>query len=202
MPLRRILPLAAAVVLVPASAAHAKGVVSVTACGQDGCRDVSDRIGDADMGALAGDLRRTGRPAPRQVPFIRLRIAYGDPQTRRVLHRQRVLYAPSLKLVAYADPWRWLDVDRRGRTLARRLARGVRPYPAAEMPRGVRVAWPAPATARVVEIYAPGRAHHSTGGAPWWALPGGAAALLAACGLGARGVSCRRSAERPGPVAA
>jgi hypothetical protein len=173
---RRIASLAVLAAALAAPSAAAKGIEEVKACGAEGCRTVK---------SVDATAHRLVPPAggPGLAPFYRLRIGFGD--SGKVFHTVKVLWAPRAGMIANDAPQpQWVFADRAAQRLARRLTRGLRPYPAVDMP----VALP---PARVDETVSgdgtatTGGGGGGDGGPPWTILGGvaivaaGAAALLA-----------------------
>jgi hypothetical protein len=173
------LVVAALLAVVPADAVG-KEIHGGRVCGAAGCR----ATGGLPVEATA--LTPPGVDVPDLQPWYRIDLRMGDGQ--RVLQSVRVLWAPRERLVARdeKDP-RWFAASPAAARIARRLTRGMKPFPAGTMP----LRLPPPRIADVV-----GPARHDTGdGAPW--APGGAAAAVAlAAGLGGRRYRSRRAKAR------
>jgi hypothetical protein len=178
-PRRVLLPTALTALLAAPATAQAKEVAAIRACDQDGtCHTI--RVDSQDgMGLLPAG--RGGGPPDHRAPFHRLTLVMeaGDGQTAR-LH---VLYAPSLRLVAFDEPGAdlvWETPPAAALRLAARAVQGLAPRPAARMP----LEQPAAATFAPPDptaTAAPPVRAEAEQGTPWAALGAGAlAALLAA----------------------
>jgi hypothetical protein len=126
MPRRHVLLLALLAALAAAPPAHAKRIDALTACGADGCRDVTRAIGQAlhELGGVALATR------PRPAPHFRLVMRIGD--GHRTLGTDRLIYVPSARAVGGEGGWSRLDrgaAAKLDRTLAKR-----RPLPATKLP--------------------------------------------------------------------
>jgi hypothetical protein len=125
-----VLLAACAVVAGPAAPAPAKGLMGLSVCGANGCVDRSDQLGAGDeMEALVdGGGESVADPGP--APFLRLKEHFGD--GKQEFHTATVIFLPSSGLQRFDD-----GVWRRGtpasRAILRRLTRGVRPLPAAQL---------------------------------------------------------------------
>ncbi|HSD82034.1 MAG TPA: hypothetical protein VLB47_15305 [Solirubrobacteraceae bacterium] len=198
--MRRTVAVAAAVsalLAVPAGA-QAKEIGRVLVCGPDGCRNVTSRLpGEAvfETGAL-------GDAAPRGRPFVVVRVGIREPG-HGIVAGWKFLFVPAAGMVRYeAEPgvFHWGRPAPENAAVLRRLARGVRPWPASRMPRDPRPA-PAAATAPAAPAAAvPPAASTASGGGEGDGGPPVAAAVAAgallAAGLGALGLLRRRRAGR------
>jgi hypothetical protein len=154
--------------LAAASPALGKEVLSVTACGSDGC----------DSTKTAGFLRQMTDVGPPTDPpaspaaFYRLNITVGD--GNEVAGHDRVSYVPSEGLLL-ANDGTWLAVRPEIRSGLDELTRGLDALPARRL-----AGFPADAADAAPPAQAPASAPASTGDdSPiWWILVTGAAALL------------------------
>jgi hypothetical protein len=125
----------------PAPAAQAKGIVAASVCGADGCTSATARARDSAgcPGCSAAELMTVlpGSAHPRRrAPYVRIVLGFGTPGGR-VQAREGVLFSASLRLAARFDGlggWDWFAPSPPALAIARRMARGIRPYPAATMP--------------------------------------------------------------------
>jgi hypothetical protein len=175
-----------ALALVMAPTAAAKEIQGGSVCGADGCR----ATGALPFEAIGLSPPGTDLPTPEPWYRIRLRMGAGD----QVLQRIRVLWAPKQKLIAYDErnP-RWFPAPAVAVRIARRITRGVEPFPAATMPMHF-------VPVRVDEVIGPVRrpatvSADAGGGAPWAPIAAAALAALAA-GLGAARYRSRRAKPR------
>lgn len=176
MPRRHVLLLSllATTALAAPSAAQAKQVEGLTACGADGCRTVDRAIGRA-LQELGGAAIARG---PRPAPHFRLAMRIGD--GHRTLGTNRVVYVPSSRAIGGRGGWSRLDHGVAAK-LARALA-GRSPLPARDLPTTV-AALAVPGTSLPPEVVPPpaGRpAAADDGGFPWWVLGAGGLAVVAA----------------------
>ena len=175
------LPLAAAALA--AAPAQAKQIQRVTACGADGCVDVTKRAATEallEVGAAAGGATANG-PG-----FVRLFVTVGEGDGAH--ERIAQLYVPARNVAAsHLDGgagWQWWTPDATATAALRRAVGGVRPLPASRLPRAaVRTALPAPAPRRP----AVSQAGAGGGGMPaWgWALGAVLAMVAVVCGRAA-----------------
>lgn len=174
---RRLALAVAAALLAVAAPAHAKGVIKATACGADGCRDVTVRAHDPsllEMGTAAAGPTAAG-PG-----FVRLRITIGDGHADGVKLTQ--LYVPKRDLVAVREDgggWVWTTPLPAGSAALRRAVRGVRPIPARQLPTAALRTDPPPAPRPVTSAPA-ATVDTAGGGVPAWFVGGGALLVLAA----------------------
>lgn len=161
--MKRLLGALAAVALALPAAAGAKGLVSLSVCGTDGCHTTRDRP------ALAHAFDSVAQANPGQKgPFFKLRGAIGEPGRRHAFGHVVSLWMPSLNVIRGDDgPFAGYTMpDPALKTVLTRLARGLHSFPAAELP-------PEPGQpqdAQVAEVVPAPRAD-SGGGASWaWAL--------------------------------
>jgi hypothetical protein len=172
-----VLALAAALALVPASAA-AKEVTSARACDADACNAITDR---STLRAMEEGAPTDPPAAP--APFHRVRMTVKVPGEKD--HTYTMVYVPSQALMRFGDAsvgYEWLAATPRARRAFERLVRGLEPLPARRL-RGAGVEEP---TAQVHKVV-PGASFQEEdgGGFPWLllAVPGAIALALA----GARG---------------
>jgi hypothetical protein len=177
MSTRRLASLAVlAAALAAAPPAAAKGIEEVEACGADGCRTVKS------VNATAHRLIPAAG-SPGLSPFYRLRLRLGH--GGEVFDTVKVLWAPRVGMIANDEPEpQWLFADPAAQRLARRLTKGLQPFPAADMP----VALP---EARVDETVSADTAATTGGGGgdggpPWALLVAGGAVAAGAATLLAR----------------
>jgi len=109
--------------LVLASTASAKEVVGATVCGAQECREVSGA--EAGHGVMPDS---TPAEAPGAAPFVRVSVDVRVEEGERVAVEW--VYVPSLGLLGGDEGW-MRPID--GSTLER-LARGLAPFPAAQLP--------------------------------------------------------------------
>jgi hypothetical protein len=186
---RLILFVAALATVLPVAAAHAKGIATAAVCGAGGCMTASERATGSARGPgcsaeeLLTVMPGSARPAWR-APYLRIVLGFGPPHGAAE-GRERVLFAPSLRLAARSNGtggWAWFRPSRAGLAVAARMVRDVRPYPAAGMPLQPRYR---PTTRRRA------RSADDTRGS--LIVPGGAAAVAA---LGIGGLVARRRRRR------
>ena len=184
-----VLIVAALAIGLPAAPAQAKDIAKATVCGADGCRSITGRA-QAPAGCnrcSAEELMmvRPGSAHPAQrVPFVRVVLGFGR-RGGPVQHRERLLVAPALRLVARSDGrggWSWSRPTPAALAVAARIVRDIRPYPAGSMP------FERAAPAKPAEPAAP----TSSGDAGSLPILAGAAILVAALGLGVVAVRRRR----------
>jgi hypothetical protein len=177
MPVVRRLAVAvlAAATLIAAPVAAAKDIQSSRVCGPDGCTDTGA------LGAGGFALIPPGVDLPPLSPWYRIRLAMGDGD--RVLQRFKVLWAPRIHMIAVDERSpRWMPASRRTERIARRITRGVTPFPAATMP----VTLPPPGKVEVIGPVATPRAEGDGAGVPPWLVIPLVGALAAAAALGYR----------------
>lgn len=140
---RLILIVASILFAVPPVPAQAKGLAKATVCGADGCTSITERArgarGCPNCGAeqLLTALPGSAHPS-RRAPYVRIGLGFGHPGGA-VEGRERILFAPELGLSARTDHeagWAWFRLSPQALAVARRLTRGIQPYPAASMPLG------------------------------------------------------------------
>ena len=175
----RILAAALLALAIAPPVAAAKEIEQVQACGAEGCRTV-----DSPGGNAHGLFPSENLPAetPQAGPFYRLRIGIGD-GSGKVFDTFTVLWAPRGAMLANDEPSpAWFSADPATEALALQLTKGLRAYPAADMP-GARppAAKPAPAA--------------TDSGTPWLLLAGVLAAVGALAALLVRPAR-RRAASR------
>jgi hypothetical protein len=175
---RRLSLAVAAAALAVAPAGAAKELQRVTACGADGCVDVTSK---AHTEALLEVGDAVGGPTARGPGFVRLHMTIGGGEGEDAHVTQ--LYVPARDLVASEEDgggWRWWTPGPASALALRRAARGIRPLPAAKLPRGaLRTApasapAPAPAPRPATVREGPG------GGMPAWGWAAIAAVVLVA----------------------
>jgi hypothetical protein len=121
--------------LVLAAPASAKEVVGATICGAQECRTLS--------GAEAGhDVWPDSTPAqaPQAAPFVRVSVDVRGEEGEQVTVES--VFVPSLGLVGGDEGW-MRPIDGAG---LERLARGLEPFPASELPGAAAAPAPAPAS--------------------------------------------------------
>jgi hypothetical protein len=186
-----ILALAALAGALPAPTAQAKGIARASVCGTDGCTNATARAhGSARCPGCSAEELMTALPGSahprRRAPYVRIVLGFGMPGGK-VRGRERVLFSPALRLAARTDGrggWAWFASSPPALAIAGRMARGVRPFPAATMPidrRGVAAAPPARDAGADISLLGPG-----------------GAILAAALGLAA--LTARRRARRSRPT--
>lgn len=177
----RQLPLAVFVVLLALSAsAHAKGIVGATACGADGCRDVTARAHDPallEMGTAAGGPTAT---AP---GFVRLRITIGEGGDAAHGFKLTELYVPARDLLAVREEgggWVWTTPLPAASATLQRAVDGLRPIPARRLPRAALLADRPPAARPLAATRPAARVANAGagGGLTAWIVAGGAVLLL------------------------
>jgi hypothetical protein len=138
---RLIVLIAALATVLPAGAAHAKGIATASVCGAGGCTTVTQLAqGFGRCSGCSAEELLTVSPGsahpPRRAPYLRIVLGFGPPHGATE-GRARLLFAPALRLAARSDGvggWAWFRPSRRALALAARMIRGIRPYPAAGMP--------------------------------------------------------------------
>jgi hypothetical protein len=174
-----------AAALVPAVPAAAKEVVGVSVCGATGCVDRSDQIGPQrpDSGLL--DIGNVRIAEPDRAPYVRVKLAIGDGQSKRAFGHNTMLFLPKPGIAATEDGSWWM-VPPRSAAVLRRLAHGVPRLPARTL-HALRP--PAEATAppaRVSDVVLPPKpapaARTDDGVSP--AVPAAIAAAVVALGTG------------------
>jgi len=189
---RLLLPLLLLSVLAAAPAALAKGVVSVKACGANGCHDVTGEIRET---ALA--FQATGSPPPAG-PVYRFDsvIGHGGEELDTVT---TFMSADGTRIRIADEPTpTWYVLEGRQRTALLAAVRGLRPLPWKVLPSS-----PAPPTARVVESFTPATrapVTSSGGSDATVALIAGLGAFVVLAALGTRMLR-RRPARRPSAAA-
>ena len=156
---RRIALAASLAALCLTSPATAKEIESVKACGADGCKTVKS-VGSIGHELLPAD----GGTTPKLAPYYKLAIGLGD-GSGRVFDTFDVLWAPSLGMIASEEtpsPY-WRTASSAAQELAERLTKGLKPYPAADMP----VALPAPKVDETVTTETAATTGGGGDGAPW-----------------------------------
>ena len=180
---RLILAVAAVATLVPATAAQAKGLAEATVCGAGGCTSATQRAqGPRDCRGCGAEQLLTALPGSahptRRAPYLRIVLGFGEPGGE-VQGTERMLFAPALGLAARngrsSDDWAWFELGPQALAVARRIALGVRPYPAAGMPLGAKA---------LAATYEPAPRQAPDGASDVAILPG-AAILAATFGLAA-----------------
>lgn len=180
--MKRLLTLLALLVL-PVAVAPAKELHSAQVCGPAGCAEADNRA--AIIRAIE-DGGPPNAPPQKQAPFYRVKVVIrGAPGTHRLL------VSPGARRLRGFDGATWFEIPERHLAAWRAAARGVEPFPAAQLP-GVDPSAPQPnpggslepQTYRVAPAERPAAAGDDHGGFPWWvvALAAAAAALV----LGAR----------------
>jgi hypothetical protein len=181
MPRRHIVlfALLATAALAAPSAAQAKQIDGLTACGADGCRSVDRAVGQAlhDLGgaAIAG--------TPRAARHFRLILRMGDGQ--RTFGTDRVVFVPSARAFGGNGGWTLLD-----RGVAAKLTHalaGRTPIPARDFAKTV-AAIEAPGTSLPPEVVLPpasaaAPASSTDSGVVWWLLGAGGVAAVVVFGL-------------------
>ena len=121
---------ALAVALMSAPPAGAKQIDRITVCGSDGCttlrpaRAVERRLFDDSF--VAAPRRRA--------PFFTIVVGFGDGRGR-ILHRERLVYVPAMRMVATGTrALRWTRARGARLNTFRSVVRGHKPYPARRMP--------------------------------------------------------------------
>jgi hypothetical protein len=189
---RLIVLVAALATVLPAPAAPAKGIATASVCGAGGCTTVTERAqgfgrcSGCSAEQLLAVLPGSARPA-RRAPYLRIVLGFGSPHAAAD-GRERVLFAPSLRLAARSDGvggWAWFRPSRPALALAARMVRGIRPYPAAGMPLDPR---PRPTATRLRAMSGDDDAQDSL------IVPGGAAAAVLGIGIG--GLAARQRRRR------
>jgi hypothetical protein len=123
--MRRLLAIAlpAALLLGAPAAAPAKGIMSATVCGADGCEDIRP----SEQGVLGGGAPADA-PAKRE-PFVRIDVRVGVPDhTERV----RLLFLPGSELLLADDGGTWMVPMALAELRA--IARQVKPFAASKLP--------------------------------------------------------------------
>jgi hypothetical protein len=156
----QIVLLTATAALALPAVASAKEIVSVQACGADGCDDVTTL---ATSAAFDGGGR--GSPPDRAAPFFRIKVVVEAGHERG---RWSFLYVPSAQKVR-GDDGTWMNPATDSLRALDRLVRGRQPFAAAR-PAPPPATPPAPAADAGVPAAA-------------WAFGIAGAAALAACGL-------------------
>jgi hypothetical protein len=130
--MKRLLPLAAAAALILTAQAGAKGFVSLSVCGTNGCHTTRDKheLSDAMDSAPQADPGRTGT-------FFKLRQTIGEPgNTHFPEARETSYWFPALGVVrgdnGPLSGWT-LPTPATQRVLAR-LSQGLQPFAAAKLP--------------------------------------------------------------------
>lgn len=128
---RRLVPLAlAGLSLALPAAADAKGLSAVSVCGAGDCREVR---GHERLMALMSSGVMEGTPSlaasrPRPAPFYRVRVEMSAPERS---HSWTSAFVPSSGLWrAEEQGGRWVELPPAGAAALRRVARGLRPFPA------------------------------------------------------------------------
>jgi hypothetical protein len=187
---RLLLALAIVVLAVPAPA-EAKGLVSLSVCGTDGCHSTRDK------GHLEPLMNAIPQAEPGRLgPFYKLRLGIGEPGQRGEIGHVQSQWIPSLGLIRGQDgPLAGYTLPQPPTArLLRRLSAGLHAFPAARLHR---VGDPNDAqVAEVVPAPPPssGGGGDGGGGSGWaWALlaivPAGLAAWLLRRRRGTPGVS-------------
>ena len=166
--MKRFLPVLAVAALALPAQAGAKGLVSLSVCGTNGCHTKHDKhvLGDAMDAIPQADPGRSGA-------FFKLRLAIGEPGAKRAFGHSTSWWMPSVGVIRGDDGplgGFTLPLPATRRALVR-LSNGLRAFPAAQLP-------PAPGQskdARVSEVVpAPrggGAGGHGGGGSGWaWSL--------------------------------
>ena len=131
--MKRLLPLAAAAALILPAQAGAKGFVSLSVCGTNGCHTTRDKheLSDAMDSAPQADPGQTGA-------FFRLRQTIGEPGNTHFPEAHETSYwFPAIGVVrgdnGPLSGWT-LPTPATQRVLAR-LSHGLQPFPVAKLPR-------------------------------------------------------------------
>jgi hypothetical protein len=168
--MKRLLAASLSFVVLCAAPAGAKQLVGLTVCGTNGCHSTHDRH------ELAAAMQTVDQADPgRAAPFFKLRQAIGEPGSPELIGRVESLWMPATGVTRSDDQTMAYFTMFRPRTqrVLRRLAHGLRAFPAAKLP-------PEPGSqhnARVTEVV-PAPATRATdgsssggGGLAWaWAL--------------------------------
>jgi hypothetical protein len=169
--MKRLLPLVAVAALALPAQAGAKGFVSLSVCGTDGCHNTRDKreLAAAMDSAPQADPGRTGA-------FFKLRQTIGEPGSTRSPEARQVSYwFPALGVVRGDDgPLSgWTLPTPATQRVLQRLSQGLQPFPVARLPREAGD----PRAAQIAEsvgyqrLNNPSRAQ--AGGSanrPWWLL--------------------------------
>jgi len=164
--MKRLLPAVAVLALIPAAPAGAKGLVALTVCGSNGCHTTRDKQ------KLADAMDAIPQADPGQISaFFKVRETIGEPGQPDVIGRVDSMWMPTIGVIRGEEgptAGFTLPTPQTKRVLLA-LARGLRAFPASEIPPGTGVA----GNARVDEIVPAPRASDpgDGGGATWaWSL--------------------------------
>jgi hypothetical protein len=142
--MRHLLALAVVSLALPATAG-AKGLVSLSVCGSNGCHTTRDKR------ALADAMDAIPQADPGQIgAFFKVREAIGEPGQRQVIGRVSSLWMPAIGVIRGEEgptAGFTLPTPHTKRVLLA-LARGLRAFPVSKLPPGTGVA----GNARVDEV--------------------------------------------------
>ena len=176
--------------------ALAKEPVKATVCGANGCASSGDKdaiLPLVEGGPPASRLPTSGAPAYR----VRLTIAAGPDAsgTRRRTFTFTNWMSPQLGLIRGAEGT-WMTMPATTLAALRRVARDIRPFPAARLPLGGRLV--GPEGGAPLQSSAPEPARTPASGGTDWRLAGGlAAGVLAMLAVAALAIAHRRRSRPP-----
>jgi MYXO-CTERM domain-containing protein len=197
--IRRLIVLTTFVALGVPAAALAKEPVKATVCGANGCASSTDK-------AAILPLVEGGPPAAKQptagAPAYRVRLTISVDDGSRAQHRKTDTFtnwmSPTLRLVRGSEGT-WMTMTAPTLAALRDVAREIRPFPAARVPLGGRVAGTG-GDALPPQTYAPAL-ERNLAPAPStdtdWALIGGIVGGMFAALIALAGAVVRRRRARP-----
>jgi hypothetical protein len=195
--IRRLVVLTTFVALGVPAAALAKEPVKATVCGANGCASSQDK--DAILPLVEGGPPVTEQPTA-GAPAYRVRLTISVDDGSRAQHRKTDTFtnwmSPTLRLVRGSEGT-WMTMTAPTLAALRDVAREIRPFPAARLPLGGRLAGTG-GDALPPQTYAPALERTPAPSADTdWALFGGIVGGMFAALIAAAGAVVRRRRARP-----